>query len=349
METVFSQDQIGKLLSWKNYLQTERVQNWRISEDKAEEEIHSILETSNFSKGGNLSEENLNQIFHLMRNFSANRALSRLLYVNNGLELFNQKLRELYYGQAPFSKRVDDFFRLEGIGRQTLSQLLLALDSGKYPLITYQTKEALELDAQQEQKATEIATKKFQIENPEQYLDLTLDYLRDFVIFEQIKELTNLEKYTSINNMIWLANQELEGPEEALKSYTSVSLEKDLKEYLAKNPHILEKGLKIVGKEFPAKEAGIIDLLLSDSKGYDVVVELKKGKTSDDVVGQLSRYMGWIMKNRNTKKVRGIVVVGEPDQRLEYSILPFGGSIKIKYYRVKFEITDEYKENESNV
>ncbi|MGD0072466.1 MAG: endonuclease NucS domain-containing protein [Candidatus Bathyarchaeia archaeon] len=306
------------------------------------------MDASNFSKGSNLSEANLDQIFHLMRNFSANRALSRLLYVKNGLELFNQKLRDLYYGETLFSKRVDNFFRLDGIGRQTLSQLLLALDSTKFPLITSQTKEALELDAQQEQKAMDLATKEFQIENPQQYLDQTVDYLRDFVIFEQIKELTNLEKYTSINNMIWFANAgDLEGPEGTLESYTSVSLEKDLKEYLAKNPHILEKGLKLIEKEFDTKEIGKIDLLLNDGKGYDVVAELKKGRTSDDVVGQLSRYMGWIMKNKN-KKVRGIIVVSEPDPRLEYSILPFSGSLKIKYYRVKFEITDDYKENKGD-
>jgi hypothetical protein len=345
LESIFSQDQTDKLIAWKNFLQTEKVQKWRVREDQTEEEIRNILEEANFSKGSNLTAENLDQIFHLMRNFSANRALSKLLYVDNGLDLFNQRLRELYYGRAPFPKRVDAFLRLKGIGKQTLSQLLLALDPMEYPLITSQTKDALELDAQQQQKAMEIATRKFQIENPQQYLDLTLDFLRDFVIFEQIKNLLNIEKYTSINNLIWVATREdVEGPEDVPESYTSVSLEKDLKEYLAKNPHVLEKGLKLIQKEFPTKEVGNIDLLLKDNKGYEVVAELKKGRKSDDVVGQISRYMGWVLKNRN-KKVRGIIVVGEPDQRLEYSILPFGGSIKIRYYRVKFQISNEYKED----
>jgi len=87
---------------------------------------------------------------------------------------------------------------------------------------------------------------------------------------------------------------------------------------------------------------GFIDLLLVDRKGYNIVVELKKGRKSDDVVGQLSRYLGWVMKNR-TKKVRGIIIVNEPDERLDYSILPFQGMIKIKYYRTKFEVTDKYQ------
>jgi hypothetical protein len=348
LESVFSQEQIDKLISWKSFFQTEKVQAWKVIEDKAEEEIHNILETTGFAKGTNLTEANIDQIFHLMRSFSANRALSNLLYRNNTIEVFNQKLRELYFGNSPFSQKVNEFFKLDGIGMQTLSQLLVALDSRKYPLITSQTKDVLELDAQQEQKALEIALKKFEIVDSQQYLDLTLDYLADFVIFEQIKELTNLEKYTSVNNIIWFANKEDKvGPEEALEQYTSFTIEKDLKEYLAKNPHLLEKGLKMIGKEFPTKEVGNIDLLLVDNKGYDVVVELKKGRASDDVVGQISRYMGWVIKNRN-KKTRGIIVVNEPDQRLDYSILPFGGSIKIKYYRVKFDLTDEYKEDKSN-
>ena len=71
------------------------------------------------------------------------------------------------------------------------------------------------------------------------------------------------------------------------------------------------------------------------------------GRPTDGVIEDPSRYMGWVIKNKN-KKTRGIIVVNEPDQRLEYSILPFGGSIKVKYYRVKFDISDEYKLDKTN-
>jgi hypothetical protein len=84
------------------------------------------------------------------------RALSKLLYINNGLDEFNQSLKNLFYGLENFPKRVDDFFKLKGIGTQTLSQFLIALDSRKYPLITSLTKEALELDAQQEQQTMKL-------------------------------------------------------------------------------------------------------------------------------------------------------------------------------------------------
>lgn len=187
METIFSQDQIENFKVWKNSLQVEVALRWKDEEDKAEEQIHAILDSRDFQKDGKLSTDDLDQIFHLMRNFSANRALSKLLYVNNGLDEFNQKLKDLYYGEDSFPRRVDSFFKLEGIGTQTLSQFLLALDPRKYPLITSQTKEELELDAQQEQKAMGIALERFQIKDPQQYLERTLDYLRDFSGFRANK------------------------------------------------------------------------------------------------------------------------------------------------------------------
>jgi hypothetical protein len=344
LDSIFSQDQIENLNCWKNALfQTELALRWKVEEDKAEEQIHALLESKQFQKDGQLTEDELNLMFHLMRNFAPNRALAKRLYLNNGLEEFNKRLKELFYGQNTFPKRVDNFFKLKGIGTQTLSQFLIALDSEKFPLITSQTKDALDLDAQQEQKAMEIAIKRYQLTDSNLYLELTLDFFRDFIIFEQIKEILELEKFTTVNNLIWYGNkEEKEMPEEALETYASISLEKDLRDYLANYPNRIEKGLKLVEKEFDTKEIGKIDLLLTNKNGFDVVVELKKGRKSDDVVGQISRYMGWIMKNRNNK-VRGIIIVSEPDERLEYSVLPFRGTVKTKYYRVKFEINDTYK------
>ncbi len=93
MESIFSQEQVDKLTSWKSALQTDNALSWKAIEDRAEVKIHNLLENSNFSKGSNLTEANIDQLFHLMRNFSANRALSNLLYKDNTIEIFNQKLR----------------------------------------------------------------------------------------------------------------------------------------------------------------------------------------------------------------------------------------------------------------
>jgi len=39
---------------------------------------------------------------------------------------------------------------------------------------------------------------------------------------------------------------------------------------------------------------------------------------------------------------RGVIVVGEPDERLEYAVEPVSGLIKVKKYKVEFELSDLY-------
>lgn len=51
------------------------------------------------------------------------------------------------------------------------------------------------------------------------------------------------------------------------------------------------------------------------------VFELKKGRSSDAVVGQVGRYMGWIGERaRPGEQVRGAVIVGRADEKLKYSV-----------------------------
>ncbi|MCW4006114.1 MAG: endonuclease NucS [Candidatus Bathyarchaeota archaeon] len=307
----------------------------------AEEKIHTLLKTRNFEGDGFLSADDFDDLFRLMKFFSPNRNLCNLLYTKNGLETFNQALKTLYYGKASLPDRVNGFFKLKGIGLQTLSQFLLAYDSTVYPLISSRTREWIELDAEQEQSAIELAKTKFGLPNMDSYLDRTKDYIRDFIIFQQVKEILQLKKYTSVNDILWNAVQNESGSEEAQpNSYTSVSLENDLRDYLAQHPTLIEPGLKLVEKEFDTQEVGRIDLLLRDRLNCEVVVELKRGKKNDEVVGQISRYLGWVMKNR-TPRARGIIIVNEHSNRLEYSLIPLKDKVKVKYYRVNFEITDK--------
>ena len=62
---------------------------------------------------------------------------------------------------------------------------------------------------------------------------------------------------------------------------------------------------------------GNIDILAVDkvSKDY-VVIELKRNQTSDDTIGQVTRYMGWVLENLGNENVRGIIVAGKFDNKL---------------------------------
>jgi len=337
----FTAEQVENLKLWSNSLSSEKASSWAAEEDKAEIETSKILNDKAFIEGKDLAPDKLDELFVHMKWFSANRNLSNLLYRNNTLEQFNMALRNLIHGKGALPERVNDFFKLKGIGIQTLSQFLVAADTRKFPFVTSQTKDALEISSEQDDAALSDTLETFGIKNHEAFLDRTLDYLRDYVIFQSAKELLNLEKYTQVNNLLWFEfAKEDEGPEEAMKSYGSISIENDLRDFLADNISIVERGLVLVEKEFDTGEVGRIDLLCKDRKGEHVVIELKKGRKSDEVVGQTLRYLGWVQKKLSTK-ARGIIIVNEPDERLEYALSPLRSLVELKFYKVNFEIKDK--------
>ena len=65
-----------------------------------------------------------------------------------------------------------------------------------------------------------------------------------------------------------------------------------------------------------------IDLLgYREAKREWWVFELKKGRSSDAVVGQVQRYMGWVAKQaRPREQVRGAIVVGRVDENLRSAV-----------------------------
>ena len=126
----------------------------------------------------------------------------------------------------------------------------------------------------------------------------------------------------------------------------SVSLEKDLANYLASDPSLIEGDLRLKGQEYDTRNAGRIDLLCIDGNGDFVVVETKKGKESDKVVGQIQRYMGWVKRNlaKKGENVRGIIIVNEFDEWLDYAV-SVNENIRLLYYEVKFAVRDVPPEN----
>src|SRR5690349_3346192 len=119
----FTDEQIENLKNLKLNLSTERAKNWYSEEEKAELQTSVILNSEKFIQGENLTADKLDEVFRLMKWFSANRNLTNLLYKTN-IEEFNKKLRNLLHGTDTFPERVNEFFKLKGIGMQTLSQFL---------------------------------------------------------------------------------------------------------------------------------------------------------------------------------------------------------------------------------
>lgn len=104
-------------------------------------------------------------------------------------------------------------------------------------------------------------------------------------------------------------------------------LEKDLEDYLQKHLNDIEVGLKLIGRQHPTS-VGPIDLYAVADNGDLVVVELKKGRASDKVFGQICRYIGCIRTEQSQQNhpVRGYIVGREVDVKLQYAakVVPKG-------------------------
>jgi hypothetical protein len=143
---------------------------------------------------------------------------------------------------------------------------------------------------------------------------------------------------------------------EAEGLFITASLESMLEDFIANNLSALEPGLRlfkdddgIPGRQYPT-EVGTIDLLCLDGNNNLVVIELKRGRESDKVVGQISRYIGWVKAKiaKNSQEVRGIVVVHKPtdkypkDDRLEYAILA-NPKTELRYYEISLNFFERGK------
>lgn len=129
-------------------------------------------------------------------------------------------------------------------------------------------------------------------------------------------------------------------------------LEAHLERYIVDNfPAILGPRLEllkdeqgnIIGKQYRiSNRVGRIDILAfePETNSY-VIVELKKGRESDKVVGQILRYMGWVGEELCTEnqQVRGIIICGEPDEKLYYAVSATQ-NIEIKYYQVELTLSN---------
>ncbi|MGB7240823.1 MAG: endonuclease NucS domain-containing protein [Sulfitobacter sp.] len=136
--------------------------------------------------------------------------------------------------------------------------------------------------------------------------------------------------------------------DETIEDPSVFALEKHLEDFLVANwPQTLlgrthdiytEEG-EMIGQQYPS-DTGPIDILaISKDLRELLVVELKKGRASDNVVGQVQRYMGYVLSElaEENQTVRGVIIALEQDKRIEHA-LRVAPNIDFYRYQVKFEL-----------
>jgi len=135
--------------------------------------------------------------------------------------------------------------------------------------------------------------------------------------------------------------------DEMIENQNEFVLEKYLEEFIVTNFNAIFKGkLKIYedtegndGQQY-STDVGSIDILAVEKASNSfVVIELKKGRPSDQVVGQILRYMGWVKLNLCTdgQTVKGLIICRDPDPKLSYA-LAMTNNIDVQYYSVSFAL-----------
>ena len=126
------------------------------------------------------------------------------------------------------------------------------------------------------------------------------------------------------------------------------ALESQLKEFLVANWTNTDLGKKYdifedegqrVGVEYPT-DTGRMDILAIRKDGKELlVVELKRGRVSDVVVGQIQRYMGYVTEVLADKgqSVRGAIIGLEDDLNLRRALV-VTRNIEFYRYEIKFKL-----------
>lgn len=136
--------------------------------------------------------------------------------------------------------------------------------------------------------------------------------------------------------------------DETVEDPSAFAIEKHLEDFLihnwlstefSKEYDIYEEDGEKVGQQYPT-DTGPIDILaISKDKKTLLVIELKKGRASDAVVGQILRYMGYVQDElaEENQSVKGVIIALEDDQRIRRA-LAVSPNITFYRYQISFKL-----------
>lgn len=136
--------------------------------------------------------------------------------------------------------------------------------------------------------------------------------------------------------------------DDTVEDPASFAMEEHLEAFLVQNwaqtelgrqYDIYEEGGERVGQQYPT-DTGPLDILAVSKDGRTLlVVELKKGRASDAVVGQTLRYMSYVQEElaEENQTVCGIIIALTDDQRIRRA-LKMAPNIEFYRYAISFRL-----------
>ena len=165
-----------------------------------------------------------------------------------------------------------------------------------------------------------------------------------------IGTLSNISGHSKELELLLSGNQAptIVATDETIEDPSVFALEKHLEDFLVQNWKHTELGKKyeifadengLIGQQYPS-DTGPIDILaVSKNKKEILVVELKKGRVSDVVVGQIQRYMGYVKEElaEKNQEVKGAIIAFEDDTKI-HRALSVATNIDFYTYKISFKL-----------
>lgn len=159
---------------------------------------------------------------------------------------------------------------------------------------------------------------------------------------DMTKHIDEIQNLIDENNqkVIISKDAEIENPSEFVleKHLESFLVENWSKTVISKKYDIYEDG-EFTGRQFRT-DTGFIDILATSKCGKEfLVIELKKGKASDSVIGQIQRYMGYIKDEvaEEGQIVKGIIIAFSDDEKIKRA-LSVTQNIEFYSYEITFSL-----------
>lgn len=128
------------------------------------------------------------------------------------------------------------------------------------------------------------------------------------------------------------------------------ALEKHLEDFLVENWNNTEFGAEyklmtdedggLVAQQYQT-EVGFLDIIaIKNDRSEILILELKKGRSGDAVVGQMLRYITAIKKEvaEPHQKIRAVILTGQDDKKIRYALESLNGLIEFMVYKISFTI-----------
>lgn len=171
------------------------------------------------------------------------------------------------------------------------------------------------------------------LKNVENEKYLNNDFFYDFLYF-------CFPKSVDIPDAAEVEDEIIEKGWEVFEDYYQKIIHKNFSLFFPELKYLDEEVQNSKNGKYDTGEVGEMDFLCLDKDNNYIVLELKKRGT-DQTVGQILRYMGWVSENLAEKeqKVSGLIIVEDKDIRLEYAlkIIP---NVKLKKMEINLKIKD---------